>query len=137
MVRFFDILFSLLGIILLSPLFLVVALLIMFDSKGGVFYLQPRVGRDNQDFILVKFRSMSVGADQKGGLTVGASDNRITKMGLVLRKYKLDELPQLLNIIKGEMSLVGPRPEIRKYVDLYTPGPVSYTHLTLPTNREV
>jgi lipopolysaccharide/colanic/teichoic acid biosynthesis glycosyltransferase len=119
-IRFFDIFFSLIGMILLSPLFLVLILLIVVDSKGGPFYRQLRVGINNHDFMLIKFRSMAVGADQKGGLTIGDRDNRITRMGFILRKYKLDELPQLFNVIKGEMSLVGPRPEIRKYVELYT-----------------
>ncbi|MEG1573289.1 MAG: sugar transferase, partial [Bacteroidales bacterium] len=80
-----------------------------------------RVGRHNRDFCLYKFRSMSVGSDQKGLLTVGAKDTRITSIGYFLRKYKLDELPQLFNVLKGDMSLVGPRPEVRKYVNLYTP----------------
>jgi len=119
-IRFFDIVFSLTGLILLSPLFLILAILIAFDSKGGIFYLQRRAGKNNRDFLMIKFRSMKTGSDQKGGLTIGVRDSRITKMGAVLRKYKLDELPQLLNVLKGDMSLVGPRPEIRKYVDLYT-----------------
>jgi len=119
-IRFFDIVFSLFGLILLSPLFFILAIFIVVDSRGGVFYFQQRVGKDNRNFRMVKFRSMTTGSDQKGGLTIGVHDGRITKAGAILRKYKFDELPQLLNVIKGDMSLVGPRPEIRKYVDLYT-----------------
>jgi lipopolysaccharide/colanic/teichoic acid biosynthesis glycosyltransferase len=95
-------------------------ILISIDSRGGVFYLQTRVGINNKDFRLFKFRTMHVNADKKGLLTVGGRDSRITRIGYYLRKYKLDELPQLLNVFFGTMSLVGPRPEVRKYVDLYT-----------------
>jgi lipopolysaccharide/colanic/teichoic acid biosynthesis glycosyltransferase len=122
MKRFFDIAFSAVGIILLFPLFLVLSLFILLDSKGGVFYRQVRVGKDGKDFKLLKFRSMAVGSDKKGLLTVGGNDSRITRSGFYLRKFKLDELPQLFNVLKGEMSLVGPRPEVRKYVNLYSPG---------------
>lgn len=118
--RFFDILVSLFLLLLLSPVFIILSLLIVFDSGGGVFYRQIRVGRFGKDFKLLKFRTMHTGSDKKGLLTVGARDNRITKVGYYLRKYKLDELPQLLNVLGGSMSLVGPRPEVRKYVDLYT-----------------
>jgi lipopolysaccharide/colanic/teichoic acid biosynthesis glycosyltransferase len=120
MIRFFDLLFSFLGLILLLPFFLVIGIVILIDSRGGVFYLQERVGRNNRDFRLVKFRTMRPGADKQGGLTVGTRDARITTTGFFLRRYKLDELPQLVNVLKGEMSLVGPRPELRKYVDLYS-----------------
>ena len=92
----------------------------MVDSRGGVFYRQTRVGKDGRDFRLYKFRSMRSGSDKRGLITVGAKDARITKVGYFLRKYKLDELPQLINVLKGEMSLVGPRPEVRKYVEMYT-----------------
>ncbi len=119
--RLFDIFFSLIGILLLSPIFLLIALWVTFDSKGGIFYRQVRVGKGNTDFKLFKFRTMHVNADKKGLLTVGANDNRITKSGLFLRKYKLDELPQLLNVFLGDMSLVGPRPEVRRYVKMYSP----------------
>lgn len=122
MIRFFDFLFSLLGLIVLSPVFLLISLCIVFDSRGGVFYRQSRVGKDGKDFKLYKFRSMRTGADKRGLITVGEKDSRITRVGYFLRKYKLDELPQLINVLKGEMSLVGPRPEVRKYVDLYTPA---------------
>ncbi len=121
MIRFFDIFFSLLGLILLSPLFIVLALLIMLESKGGVFYRQSRVGKDGKEFRIFKFRSMRVGADAKGLLTVGSQDARITRVGRFIRAYKLDELPQLINVLMGDMSLVGPRPEVKKYVQLYTP----------------
>lgn len=119
MIRFLDILFSLLGLIILLPLFLIVAVLIKCSSKGPVFFLQKRVGKGNRDFSLIKFRTMYQDADRKGLLTVGQRDPRITPLGYFLRKYKIDELPQLINVLKGDMSLVGPRPEVRKYVDLY------------------
>ena len=121
MTRFFDILFSFLGLIALSPLFIVLYVLIRLESKGGGFYSQERVGRNGVPFRLYKFRSMRVGADRKGLITVGERDNRITRTGLFIRKYKLDELPQLWNVLKGDMSLVGPRPEVEKYTRLYTP----------------
>ncbi len=121
MKRAFDFILSLIGLILLSPIFLIISLLIALSSKGGVFYKQTRVGKDNIDFKVYKFRSMIVDADKKGLLSIGKDgrDPRITKIGYILRKYKLDELPQLINVLKGDMSLVGPRPEVRKYVDLY------------------
>ena len=126
MIRLFDLVFSFLGLVILLPFFLLIALLIVLDSRGGVFYRQSfyrqsRVGKDGKDFKLYKFRSMRTGADKRGLITVGEKDSRITRVGYFLRKYKLDELPQLINVLKGEMSLVGPRPEVRKYVDLYTP----------------
>jgi lipopolysaccharide/colanic/teichoic acid biosynthesis glycosyltransferase len=93
--------------------------MVKLDSKGPVFYMQTRVGKDNLDFKLFKFRTMTVDADKKGLLTVGHRDNRITRVGYYLRKYKMDELPQLLNVLLGDMSVVGPRPEVRKYVDMY------------------
>ncbi len=117
--RLFDILFSLVLIIILLPLFVIMAVLVKLDSKGPVFYLQTRVGKGGKDFKLFKYRTMYVDADKRGLLTVGHRDNRITKAGYYLRKYKVDELPQLFNVIKGDMSVVGPRPEVRKYVDLY------------------
>ncbi len=120
MIRFCDVFFSLLGLIVLSPIFVIIALCVVLDSRGGVFYRQVRVGREGKDFRLFKFRSMASGSDKKGLITVGAKDSRVTRVGYFLRKYKLDELPQLLNVVRGEMSLVGPRPEVRKYVDMYT-----------------
>lgn len=119
--RCFDLLMSGLGLLVLSPLFVLMALWIKCDSKGPVFYRQVRVGRHGKDFRLFKFRSMRVGSDRKGLITVGGHDPRITRSGYFIRKYKLDELPQLINVFIGDMSLVGPRPEVRKYVDLYTP----------------
>lgn len=121
MKRILDILCSFCVLVLLLPVWLVVALLIVLESRGGVFYVQKRVGKDNRDFNLYKFRTMRPDSDSKGLLTVGARDSRITRVGYFLRKYKIDEFPQLLNILKGDMSIVGPRPEVRKYVDLYTP----------------
>ena len=121
MKRLFDIIASGLGLLILSPLFLVVAVWVKLDSPGPVFYKQIRVGRNNKDFFLYKFRSMRVGSDKKGLITVGGHDPRVTRSGYYIRKYKLDEFPQLINVFKGDMSLVGPRPEVRKYVDLYTP----------------
>lgn len=121
MKRAFDIIFSGLGLIFLSPLFAVLAIWIKADSPGTVFYRQLRVGRGNRDFRLYKFRSMETGAEKNGLITVGSRDPRVTRSGYFIRKYKFDELPQLINVLKGDMSLVGPRPEVRKYVDLYTP----------------
>lgn len=120
MVRFFDILFSLLGILLLSPVFFILYISIRLESKGDGFYRQQRVGRYGKSFYVYKFRSMRMGADRQGLITVGGRDPRITHIGYFIRKYKLDELPQLFNVLKGDMSLVGPRPEVSKYVDLYT-----------------
>ena len=120
MIRFFDILLSGIGLIVLSPIFFILSIWIKLDSEGPVFYKQNRVGKDNVDFLLFKFRSMVTDADKKGLLiTVGGKDPRVTKSGYFIRKYKLDELPQLINVVWGDMSLVGPRPEVRKYVELY------------------
>lgn len=121
MKRLFDIFASGLGLLFLSPLFLVLAIWIKLDSPGPVFYRQVRVGRYNKDFRIFKFRSMKVGADRQGLITVGGHDPRITRSGYFIRKYKLDEFPQLINVFICDMSLVGPRPEVRKYVDMYTP----------------
>ena len=121
MKRLFDILFSFLILIVGLPFGLLIAICIVLDSRGKVIYKQSRVGRDNVDFQLYKFRTMCPGADRGSQITIGADDMRITKVGSFLRKYKIDELPQFLNILKGEMSIVGPRPEVRKYVDMYTP----------------
>lgn len=121
MIRFFDMLFSFLGLLLLSPLFVVLYAAICVESRGGGFYRQKRVGRNGKEFYIYKFRSMRVGSDNKGLLTVGGRDPRVTKTGAFIRKYKLDELPQLFNVLKGDMSMVGPRPEVPRYVALYTP----------------
>ena len=120
MIRFFDIIFSIIGLVILSPIFIVLYLLIRIESKGGGFYSQERIGKNGKPFKLYKFRSMRIGSDKKGLITIGEKDNRITKTGFILRKYKLDELPQLWNVFIGDMSLVGPRPEVKKYTDLYT-----------------
>ena len=119
MLRLFDICLSAFGLLILSPLFIIVTIWIIIDSRGPVLYRQVRVGRYGVDFTLLKFRSMRVNADKAGLLTVGGRDNRITNAGYYLRKFKLDELPQLFNVLTGDMSLVGPRPEVRKYVQLY------------------
>lgn len=120
MIRFFDILFSLTGILILSPVFLILYIAICLESRGGGFYRQLRVGLNGKDFYVYKFRSMRTGADKHGLITVGGRDPRITSTGYFIRKYKLDELPQLFNVLKGDMSLVGPRPEVHRYVNLYT-----------------
>ncbi len=116
----FDILFSFIGLIILFPFFIIISLIIIIDSRGGVFYKQVRVGLNRKTFELLKFRSMKINADKNGLLTVGGRDSRITKVGYFIRKYKIDELPQLINVLIGDMSLVGPRPEVPQYVDLYT-----------------
>ena len=116
--RVFDLIASIFGLIILAPLFLIVALLIKIGSKGPIFFVQKRVGKDFKEFNLYKFRSMVADAPKKGLQITSTDDPRITKIGRILRKTKLDELPQLINVIKGDMSLVGPRPEVKKYVDL-------------------
>ncbi len=121
MKRLFDIVASGLGLIMLSPLFLIVAIWIKLDSPGPVFFRQVRVGRYNKDFRIFKFRTMRVGSDKGSQITIGGRDPRVTRAGYWLRKFKIDELPQLINVFIGDMSLVGPRPEVRRYVDLYTP----------------
>jgi lipopolysaccharide/colanic/teichoic acid biosynthesis glycosyltransferase len=118
--RLFDILASSLGLLLLGPLFLCLAIAVKIDSSGPVFYRQIRIGRNQRSFSLFKFRSMAIGSDAKGLLTVGGRDSRITRVGYFIRKYKLDELPQLINVFKGDMSLVGPRPEVPRYVAMYS-----------------
>ena len=120
MKRLFDIVCSFFGLVFLSWLFVFVDLWVGLSSRGGVFYRQRRVGRCNRDFTIYKFRSMRVNSDRQGLLTIGGRDGRITKAGVFIRKYKLDELPQLFNVLRGDMSFVGPRPEVRKYVELYT-----------------
>ena len=117
--RAFDVVAAFIGLVVLMPLFLLLALWIKLDSKGPVFFHQERVGYKGKPFNLIKFRSMYVHADKQGMLTIG-EDARITASGKFIRKYKLDELPQLINVVKGDMSLVGPRPEVAKYVALYT-----------------
>ena len=147
MIRFFDILFSAAGLIILSPLFLILWLLIKLGSKGPGFFIQERIGKDGKPFGLYKFRTMRTGSDSKGLITIGEHDERITRFGYFLRRYKLDELPQLWNVLKGDMSLVGPRPEVRKYVDLYTeeqrevlkvkPGITDYASIAYVNENEI
>ena len=119
MKRTFDLFFSCIGIILLSPIYFLIAILIKLDSKGDVLYKQERIGLNGIPFYVLKFRTMIPNAFSKGALTVGSRDPRVTNIGFYLRKYKLDELPQLFNVFLGEMSFVGPRPEVKKYTDLY------------------
>ena len=120
MSRIFDLFFSIVGIIALSPIFILVSIWILIDTGRPIFYGQVRIGRGYKKFHLLKFRTMHVDSDNKGLLTIGADDERITPSGIFLRRYKLDELPQLFNVFKGEMTFVGPRPEVEKYVKLYT-----------------
>jgi len=119
--RLFDIVFSLLALIVLLPLLLAFALAVALSSPGGAFFRQVRVGRGGKEFRLLKFRSMRPGSEAKGQLTIGGRDPRITSVGYFLRKTKLDELPQLWNVLVGDMSIVGPRPEVPRYVALYSP----------------
>ena len=121
MKRIFDVVASGLGIVVLSPLMLFIAICIKLGSRGPVFYKQVRVGWKNKDFSILKYRSMRVGADKESLVTIGGHDPRVTRLGYFLRKFKLDELPQLINVFVGDMSLVGPRPEVRHYVDYWTP----------------
>src|SRR5881409_3746891 len=120
MKRSFDLIFSLLGLIVLAPVFAAVAVAIKIESAGPVFYRGVRAGRYGKAFRIFKFRTMVEDADKIGGPSSSADDPRITRVGNFLRRYKLDELPQLLNVLKGEMSLVGPRPEVLQEVLLYT-----------------
>ncbi len=120
MKRLFDILLSGIGLLIISPLFLIVAIWIKLDSPGPIFYRQVRVGRYNKDFRIIKFRSMRIGSDKGSLVTIGGRDPRITRSGYFIRKFKIDELPQLINVLVGDMSLVGPRPEVRHYVNYWT-----------------
>ena len=120
MKRLFDILFSLIILILFLPFGIVLSVLIVLESKGGIFYKQERIGKNGIPFYLLKFRSMRTNADKLGKLTVGMRDPRITKIGYFIRKFKLDEFPQFINVLIGEMSIVGPRPDVQEYVDLYS-----------------
>lgn len=147
MIRIVDALAGLFGLIMLSPLFLAIAIWIKIDSVGPIFYKQKRVGKNGIDFDLYKFRSMKIDSDKKGLLTVGKRDPRVTNSGAFLRKYKLDELPQLINVLIGSMSLVGPRPEVRKYVNLYNeeqirvlsikPGITDYASIEFINENEI
>jgi len=147
MKRAFDIVFSLFLLTLLSPLFLFLSTFIALDSRGGVFFGQIRVGKNGCHFRLLKFRTMRPFSESAGQITVGASDSRITRAGKWLRKYKMDELPQLINILRGQMSVVGPRPEVPRYVEMYTddqrrvlevrPGLTDYASLAYFHENEV
>ncbi len=145
--RLFDIIFSGFGLIFLSPIFLIIAVLVRLDSRGPVFFRQMRIGRYGRPFRIYKFRSMYVDVETNGMLVTVEGDSRITRVGRFLRKYKLDELPQLINVFKGEMSFVGPRPEVPKYVEMFKkdfeeilrirPGITSYTALEFRNEEEV
>jgi lipopolysaccharide/colanic/teichoic acid biosynthesis glycosyltransferase len=147
MKRVFDILSCVLLLLIVLPFMLIIGVAIIIESKGGIIYKQQRVGRNGRDFVLFKFRTMFADSDKRGLLTVGNRDARITKIGYYLRKYKLDELPQLFNIIKGDMSVVGPRPEVRKYTELYSdeekkvlsvrPGLTDYASLAYINENEI
>ena len=147
MIRLLDIIFSTLGIIILLPLFMIICLIIKADSKGGCFFIQERIGKGGKPFGILKFRTMRCGADADGLLTIGTHDRRITRVGSFLRKTKIDELPQLWNVLKGEMSIVGPRPEVKKYVLLYTeeqrivlsvrPGITDYASIEYVNENEI
>ncbi|HUM47753.1 MAG TPA: sugar transferase [Chitinophagales bacterium] len=117
--RIFDIVTASIALALLFPLFVLIGFAVKMDSPGKVFFLQKRVGHYGKVFSMFKFRTMYTGSDKKGLLTIGDEDHRITRSGKFLRRYKLDELPQLINVLAGNMSLVGPRPEVQQYVDLY------------------
>lgn len=118
--RCFDIIFSIFGIILLFPILILITIIIKINTKGPILYKQNRVGKNNCDFHIFKFRTMRINADKLGLLTVGDRDPRVTTVGYFLRKYKLDEFPQLFNVLIGNMSFVGPRPEVRSYVNYYS-----------------
>lgn len=120
MKRTFDIILSLVILICFLPIGLILSIWILIESKGGILYQQERIGQFGKSFRILKFRTMRQDADKQGKLTVGMRDNRITKSGYFLRKFKLDEFPQFVNVLKGEMSIVGPRPEVKEYVDLYS-----------------
>lgn len=120
MKRLFDLIASGIGLIILCPIFILIAVVIKLDSPGPVFYRQVRVGRNNRDFRIFKFRTMHVNSDKGSLVTIGGRDPRVTRAGYYLRKFKLDELPQLINVFLGDMSLVGPRPEVRHYVNYWT-----------------
>ena len=147
MIRFFDVIFSLLGILLLSPFLIIVYIFIVLESDGSGFYTQVRVGLNSSSFKLYKFRSMFLGSDKKGMITIGRNDARVTQTGRFIRKYKIDELPQLFNVLIGDMSIVGPRPEVPEYVKFYTneqkrvlgikPGITDYASIEYANENEI
>ena len=120
MKRIFDIVTSSVILLIFFPVGILISLAITMESRGGVFYRQERIGRHGMPFKVFKFRTMKVDSEKLGTLTVGMKDNRITAVGVFLRKLKLDEFPQFLNVLVGQMSIVGPRPEVKEYVDLYS-----------------
>jgi len=120
MKRLFDVVFSCVVLLVLLPVGIILSLLIVIESRGGAFFKQERVGRYGKPFFIYKFRSMRLGAEKQGKLTIGVRDQRITRVGYFLRKFKLDEFPQFYNVLKGDMSIVGPRPEVKEYVAQYT-----------------
>lgn len=146
-IRLLDIVFSAIGLIISLPLFIIVYLVIICESNGGGVYKQERIGKYHKPFYLYKFRTMFVDSDKGDLITIGNKDSRITKAGAFLRKYKIDELPQLFNVLKGDMSIVGPRPEVKKYVDLYTdeqqkvltirPGITDYASIKYSNENEI
>jgi lipopolysaccharide/colanic/teichoic acid biosynthesis glycosyltransferase len=146
-IRIADFFLSFIATVILLPFLLIVAIMIKAESKGPLFYIQSRVGKGGKNFILLKFRTMVPGSDKDGLLTIGNNDSRITRVGKFLRKLKIDELPQLINVIYGDMSLVGPRPEVKRYVDLYTeeqkkvlevkPGITDYASIKFANENEI
>jgi lipopolysaccharide/colanic/teichoic acid biosynthesis glycosyltransferase len=147
MKRIFDVLFSGFVLLCFMPIGLVLAILILVESKGGVFFKQVRIGKNGTPFYLFKFRSMFIDAESMGKITIGSRDPRITRVGFYIRRYKLDEFPQFINVIRGEMSIVGPRPEVKEYVDLYSeeqrkilavkPGITDYASITYFHENEI
>ncbi len=145
--RLFDIIVSLITLVFIWPVLLVIAVSVALESRGGIFFKQERVGKNEQVFWIYKFRTMRPDSESKGLLTVGGRDTRITQVGYYLRKFKLDELAQLVNIIKGDMSWVGPRPEVPKYVNMYNeeqkkvllvrPGLTDYASLAYINENEI
>jgi lipopolysaccharide/colanic/teichoic acid biosynthesis glycosyltransferase len=118
--RLFDIVFSVIVLVLFLPIGIVISIWVVIESRGGIFFIQERIGRNGAPFSMLKFRSMRKNAEASGKLTIGMNDQRITQSGKFIRKFKLDEFPQFINVLKGDMSVVGPRPEVKEFVDLYT-----------------
>lgn len=147
MKRIFDIFFSALGILLFSPLFIIIGIFVLLDSKGGMLFSQERIGKNGSVFKVLKFRTMHPNSFDKGTLTIGNKDPRVTSVGYYLRNYKLDELPQLFNVLMGDMSFVGPRPEVEKYTRLYNdeqkrvlsvkPGITDYASIKFRNESEI
>lgn len=147
MIRLFDLLISFILLCILTPFYIIISIIVVIESKGGILYKQKRVGLNEKEFYLLKFRTMRINSDKKSLLTIGKRDARITRNGYILRKYKLDELPQLLNVLKGDMSLVGPRPEVEKFVSFYNkeqkkvlkikPGITDYASIKFINENEI